>query len=129
MEGETLKIYRALFSFYNSTIIPKVRWSFVHSGFVLRSENLLGPVRVDGTEVLERIKVSELPVDNTVIHPETIDFPTRSGPQTRRPAPIPGPTPFAISLAAYIEKATRIFPFCGHDEDAEVKNEEKEEVD
>jgi hypothetical protein len=37
--------------------------------------------------------------------------------------------PFAISLAAYIEKVTGICHLCGHNEDAEVSEEEEEEID
>jgi hypothetical protein len=88
-----------------------------------------GPVAVDETKVLERIEVSELPVDETFMYTETIDLPTRPGTQTRRRAPIPGLTSFAISLDAYIEKATEICPLCGHDEDTGVSDGEEEEID
>jgi hypothetical protein len=62
-KGETRKIYRALLSFYKSTITPMIRWSFVRAGFFLKPENLLGSVRVSGTRVFERIEVPELPVN------------------------------------------------------------------
>jgi hypothetical protein len=104
MKGETRKIYRALLSFYKSTIIPMIRWSFVRAGFFLKPENPLGPVGVNGTRVLERIEVPELPVDEAFMYPETIERPTRPGIPTCRRAPVPGPTSFAVSLAAYIEK-------------------------
>jgi hypothetical protein len=35
----------------------------VHAGFFLKPENILGPIGVNGTRVLERIEVPELPVD------------------------------------------------------------------
>jgi hypothetical protein len=53
------------------------RQSFVGAVFFLRSESLLGYAEVDGTNVLERIKVPELPVDEAFTHPETINLPTR----------------------------------------------------
>jgi hypothetical protein len=129
MKGETRKIYRALLSFYKSIIIPMIRWSFVRAGFFLKPENLLGPVGVNVTRVLERIEVPELPVDEAFMYPETIDLPTRPGIPTRRRAPVPGPTSFAVSLAAYIEKVTGTCLLCGHDDDAEVNDDEEDEVD
>jgi hypothetical protein len=56
----------------------------VRAGFLLKPENLLGPVGVNGTRVLERIQVPELPVDEAFMYPETIDLPTRPGIPTRR---------------------------------------------
>jgi hypothetical protein len=106
MKKETRKIYRDLLSFYKSTVIPMIRWSFVPAGFFLKPENLLRPVGVNRTRVLERIEVSELPVGEAFMYPETINLPTRPGILTRRRAPVPGLTSFAVSLAAYIEKVT-----------------------
>jgi hypothetical protein len=91
MKGETRNTYRALLSFYKSTIIPMIRWSFVRAGFFLKPENLLDPVGVNGTRVLERIEVSELPIDKVFMYPETIDLLTRPVIPTRRRAPVPGP--------------------------------------
>jgi hypothetical protein len=108
MKGETRKIYRALLSFYKSTIVPMIRWSFVHAGFFLTPDNCLGPVGVNGTRSLERIEVPELPVDGAFMYPGTIDLPTRPGIPTHRGAPVPGPTSFAVSLAAYIEKVIQM---------------------
>jgi hypothetical protein len=75
-KGETGKTYRTLLSFYKSTTIPMIRWSFVGAGFFLKPENLLGPVGVNGTKVLERIELPELPVDEAFMYSETIDLPT-----------------------------------------------------
>jgi hypothetical protein len=36
-----------------------------------------GPVEVDGVKGLKRIEAPELPVDETFMHPEAIDLPTR----------------------------------------------------
>jgi hypothetical protein len=106
-----------------------IRWSFVRAGFFLKPENLLGPVGVNEMRVLERIEVPELPVDEAFMHSEVIDLPTRPGILTRRWAPVPRPTSFAVSLAAYIEKVTGICPLCGHDDDAEVSDDEEDEID
>jgi hypothetical protein len=56
--------------------------------------------------VLERIEVPELPIDKVFMYPEIIDFPTRPVMLTRRRATVQGPTSFAVSLAADIEKVT-----------------------
>jgi hypothetical protein len=106
-----------------------IRWSFVRAGFFLKPANLLGPVGVNGTRVLERIKVPELPVDEAFMYLETIDLPTRPGIPTRRRAPVAGPTLFAFGPAAYIEKVTGVSPLCGHDDDAEVSDDEEDEID
>jgi hypothetical protein len=83
-------------------------------GFFLRSANFLGHVGVDETKILERLEVSEFPVDGTFMNSETTDVPTRPGPRTRRRASILNQTSFAISLAAYIEKVTGTCPLCGY---------------
>jgi hypothetical protein len=129
MKGETRKIHRAALFFYKSTIIPMIRWSFVRTGFFLKPENLLGPVKINGTKVLERIEVPELPVDEAFMYPETIDLPALPGIPTRRRAPVPGPTSFAVSRAAYIRKVTGTCPLCGHDDDTEVSDDEEDEID
>jgi hypothetical protein len=54
-KGETRKIYTALLSFYKSTIIPMIRWSFVRADFFLKLENLLGPVGVNGPSFLKEL--------------------------------------------------------------------------
>jgi hypothetical protein len=97
--------------------------------FFLKPENLLGLVGVNGTRVFERIEVPELPVDEAFMYPETIDLPTRPGIPTCRRAPVPGPTSFAISLAASIEKGPGTCPLCGHDDDVSVSNDEEDEID
>jgi hypothetical protein len=106
-----------------------VRWSFVPVRSFLRSKNLLGPIGVDWTKVVKRIEVPEPSADETFMHLEAINLPTRPGTQTRRRAAIPQPTSFAIRLAAYTEKGRGTCPLCGHDEDAEVSDREKEEID
>jgi hypothetical protein len=101
----------------------------VHAGFFLKQENLLSPVGVDGTRILERIEVPELQIDEALMHPERIDLPKRPGTPTRRRVPVPGPTVFAISIAADVEKVTGTCPLCRHDADSEANDDEEEESD
>jgi hypothetical protein len=73
IKGETRKIYRALREFYKSTVIPMVRWSFERADFRLNSDNLLRPLTVDPTPVLERPDVPELPLNDAFVYPEQSD--------------------------------------------------------
>jgi hypothetical protein len=73
MKKETRKIYRAFLAFYKSTIIPMVWWSFERTGFRLNSDNLLSPVTVDPTPVLDRLGVPELPFDDAFLYPDQLD--------------------------------------------------------
>jgi hypothetical protein len=73
MKGETRKIYRALLAFHKSMIIPMVRWSFKQAGFRLNSDNLLNPLTVDPTSVLDRLDVPELPFDDAFVYPDQLD--------------------------------------------------------
>jgi hypothetical protein len=86
-------------------------WNLVRARFFLTQEYLLGRIMrgVDETKSLERI-----------------DLPNPPGTPIRRGVPVPGPTALAISVAAYIEKVTGTCPLCGHDEDAEVSDDEEE---
>jgi hypothetical protein len=72
MKGETRKIYRALLVFYKSTIIPMVRWSFERAGFRLNSDNLLSPLTIDPTSVLDPLDVPELPLDDPFAYPDQL---------------------------------------------------------
>jgi hypothetical protein len=73
MKGETRKIYRVLLAFYKSTIIPMVRWSFEWAGFRLNSDNLLSPLTVDPTPVLDWFDVPELPFDDPFVYSDQLD--------------------------------------------------------
>jgi hypothetical protein len=80
-------------------------------------------------KTFERIGVHGLLIGHAFMHTETIDLSTRPGTQTHRRALTPGPMSFAISLAVYIEKGTRTCPPCGYDENAEVNDNQEEEID
>jgi hypothetical protein len=99
LKGEMLKIYRAVLAFYKARIIPTVRWSFLRAGFHLNPENLLAPLTMTRTEVLERMVVLELSLEEFVF--STPDEAVRAAerPACRR-APILGPPGFAISVKA-----------------------------
>jgi hypothetical protein len=73
MKRENRKIYRALLAFYKSTIIPMARWSFKRAGFRLNSDNLLSPLTVDPTPVLDQLDMPELPFDDAFIYPDQLD--------------------------------------------------------
>jgi hypothetical protein len=73
MKGKTRKIHRALLAFYKSTIIPMLRWSFERAGFRLNSDNLLSPLTVDPTPVIDRLDVLELSFDGAFVYPDQLD--------------------------------------------------------
>jgi hypothetical protein len=50
-----------------------VQWSFERAGFHLNSDNLLKPLTVDPTPVLERLDVPEPPFDDVLVYPEQLN--------------------------------------------------------
>jgi hypothetical protein len=62
--------YHALIVFYQSTVIPMVRWSFERAWFCLNSSDLLGAVTIDPIHVPERIDVAEFPFEDALLYPE-----------------------------------------------------------
>jgi hypothetical protein len=115
MKGEIRKIYRASLAFYKSTIIPMVRWSFEPAGLRLNSDNLLSPLTVDPTPVLDRIDVPELPFDDAFVYPDQLDPQRLQLTAQRRRQQIPGPAQFAISVMAYVDATVGKCPLCGHE--------------
>jgi hypothetical protein len=91
MKRETQKIYRALLALYKSTIIPMVRGSFERAGFRLDSDNLLSPLTVDPTPVLDRLDVPELSFDDPFGYPDQLDPQRLQLTTQRRRQRIPGP--------------------------------------
>jgi hypothetical protein len=53
---------RALLTFDKTTIIPMIRWSFLRAGFRLNPGNLLDPLTVIPSQVLNRIATPEMTV-------------------------------------------------------------------
>jgi hypothetical protein len=116
MKGETRKIYRALLAFYKTAIIPMVRWSFERAGFRLNSDNLLSPLTVDPTPILDRFDVPELPFDDAFVYPDQLNPQRLQLTAQRRRRRIPGPAQFAISLMAHVDANVRKCLLCGHEE-------------
>jgi hypothetical protein len=50
-----------------------VRWNFTRTGFRLNSDNILEPLTVDPTPILECFDISELSFDDAFVYPEQFD--------------------------------------------------------
>jgi hypothetical protein len=64
MKRETLKIYQTILAFYKAMIISRVRWTFVRAGFRLKPKNLLTPLTVTPADVLARIAMPEIGLED-----------------------------------------------------------------
>jgi hypothetical protein len=53
-------MYRTLLAFYEAIIILMVKWSFLRPGFRFNSDNLLDPLTVIPSQVLNRIANPEM---------------------------------------------------------------------
>jgi hypothetical protein len=129
MKGETRKIYRTLLAFYKSTIIPMVQWSFERADFRLNFDNILSPLTVDPTPVLNRLDVPELPFDDAFVYPDQLDPQRLQLTAQRRRQRIPGPAQFAINLMAYVNATVGKCPLSGHEEGEQSSDEEEESTD
>jgi hypothetical protein len=127
MKGETRKIYRALLAFYKSTIIPMVWWSFERDGFRLNSENLLRPLTIDPTPVLDRLDALELPFDDALVYPDQLDPQRLQLTAQRRRQRIPKPAQFAINLMAYVDATVGKCPLCGHEESEQFSDDDDDD--
>jgi hypothetical protein len=90
-----------------------VRWSFLRAGFRLNPKDLLAALTVTRTEARERIVVPELSLEEFVFLAPDEAVKAAERPACRR-VPIPGPTEFAISLKADVDKVAATCPLCGH---------------
>jgi hypothetical protein len=127
MKGETRTIDRALLFFYKNTIISMIRWRFLRAGFFLKPENLLAPSESMGRGFLKELRFLNFPSTKlSCTRKQSISQLDQE--YRRRRAPVPGPTSFTVSLAAYIEKVAGTCPLCGHDDDAEVSDDEEDEL-
>jgi hypothetical protein len=86
MKGETLKIYRAILVFYQATIIPMVRWSFVRAGFRLNPKNLLEPFTLTPADA--RVAMPEIGLEDYGFGAAP-EVPLPAGRAGHRRAPIP----------------------------------------
>jgi hypothetical protein len=117
MRGETLKIYRALLAFYKATIIPMVRWSFDRAGFRLNPHDLLGRLTLNPMEVLNRIGVPEMSLEQ-LISAETDEGSESQERPIRRRVRLP-------SLIEFADKLACVCPLCGHGDHQKASKEEK----
>jgi hypothetical protein len=95
--------------FDKATIIPMVRWSFLRAGFHLNPKNLLALLIVTRTEVLERIILPELSLEDVIFSAPDEAVRAAERPASRR-APIPGPIEFTISLKADVDTVAATCP-------------------
>jgi hypothetical protein len=101
-----------------------VRWSFERAGFRLNSDNLLSPLTVDSTPVLDRLDVPELPFDDAFVFGRTGSTTTIANGATRRQQ-ISGPAQFATNLMAYVDATVGKCPLCSHEEGEQSSDEEE----
>jgi hypothetical protein len=71
MNGETLKLYRTLLVSCTSTIVPIARRSFVRVGIRLKPKDLLALLTVIPGTVLDRIRMPEKPLEESVFSERT----------------------------------------------------------
>jgi hypothetical protein len=69
-EGREKKMYHALLTFYKTTIVPAVRWSFERAGNLLDLDDIRNPVQLDTDRVLARIAVPCFELDGSFIYPD-----------------------------------------------------------
>jgi hypothetical protein len=125
MKREMPKIYRAILAFYQATIIPIVRWSFVRAGFRLNPKNLLASLTVIPVDVLARIAILEIELEDYVFGaPPEVLLP--AGRARHRRATIPRRTEFTVNLKPYVDKVAYSCLLCEH---TEIEEEEEEESD
>jgi hypothetical protein len=129
IKREICKIYRALLTFYQDTIIPMDCWSSERAIFRFNPSGLLGAVTVNPTAVFEPIDVPELPFDDIFLYPERWRPDQLPQSERRWRQRIPGPTEFATNLIAYVDPTIGKSPVCGHEEDEETSDEEEESND
>jgi hypothetical protein len=78
-------------------------------------KNLLAPLALGRTKILERIDVPELSLEECIFSAPDEAVRAADRPACRR-TPTPEPTEFVISLKAYVDKAAATCPLCGHRE-------------
>jgi hypothetical protein len=85
-------------------------WSFDRPGFRLNPHDLLGPLTVNPTEVLNKIGVPEMSLEQLVSGETDEDSESQERP-TCQIVRIARPMEFAVSLKAYLDKLVGICPF------------------
>jgi hypothetical protein len=92
----------------------------------LNSDDLLTPLAVDPTLVLERFDVSELLFDGAFIYLSQPDRQRLQHAAQRRRQQIPGRAECASNLNTYVDVTVRKCPLCGHEKGG-YPSDEKEE--
>jgi hypothetical protein len=105
-----------------------VRWSFRRAGFNLNPSQLLGPLTVNPDEVLVRITVPEMALQELISFDPSAAA-TSLERSIHRRARIPAPLEFAISLKTYLDKLSGACPLCGHAGHAEPTGDEEKAKD
>jgi hypothetical protein len=106
-----------------------VRWSFERAGFRLNYDNLLSPLTVDPTPVLDRLDVPELSLDDAFVYPDQLDLQRLQLTARRWRQRILGPVQFAINLMAYVDATVGKCLLYGHEEGEQSSDEEEESTD
>jgi hypothetical protein len=94
----------------------------------LNSDNLLSPLSVDPTQVLDRLDVLELLFNDTFVYPDQLDPQRLQLTAQHRRQRIPGPAQFAINLIAYVDATVGKCLLCGHEE-GDQSSDEEENID
>jgi hypothetical protein len=95
----------------------------------LNSDNLLSPLTVDQTPVLDRFDVPELPFDDAFVYPDQLDPQRLQLTAQRGRRRIPGPVQFVPNFMAYVDATVGKCPLCSHEEDEQSSDEEEESTD
>jgi hypothetical protein len=95
----------------------------------LDSDNLLSPLTVDPTPVLDRFDVPELLFDDAFVYLDQLDPQRLQLTAQRRRQRIPGLAQFTINLMAYVDATVRKCSLCGHEEGEQSSGEEEESTD
>jgi hypothetical protein len=123
MKGETVKIYQAMTTFYEATIMPMVRWSFIRAWFGRNPNDHLAHLPVNPGTVLSRTAIPEIILEELVAR-ETMRVPRSTERPVRRRHQIPSPHELVMSLQAYVSKVNRTRPLCEHSEEEDSSEEE-----
>jgi hypothetical protein len=102
-----------------------VRWSFERAGFLLNLNNIRNPVQIVPSRVLDRISVPDFEINESFIYLDYMRKEAEVKDAASQRTPIPKPSEFAISFAAYTQAITGICPLCGHEEEDQATNEEE----
>jgi hypothetical protein len=102
-----------------------VPWSFNHARFPLNSDNLLASLTINHTEILARINVPEMSLEQLIFQELTETSASDGRPVPWR-ARIPALIEFAVSSKAYINKMSGDCPLSAHRDHKESSKDAQE---